>query len=141
LDEIGLKLKTTRESIDMTIEEVAEDIKYDKTEIENLEAGNIKAFNDVLRVKKIIEVYGKYLGLDYEDLVDEFNEYLFDFTSKISVAAIKKANKKADKEEKDKMRSPYTLDSSSQRNLLKIGIIIIVILLIVLFFLFREGII
>ncbi len=139
MEDIGLKFKTARESIDMTIEEVAEDIKYDKSEIENLEAGNIKAFNDVLSVKKIIEVYGKYLGLDYEDLVDEFNEYLFDFTSKISLTAIKKANKKNDKKEKNKLQSPYTLDSKDRSKLIKI-VIGVMIILIILFILFREGI-
>ena len=37
----------------------------------------------------------KYLGLDDDLILDEFNEYLFDFTSKISIDDIKKAEKES----------------------------------------------
>ena len=39
-------------------------------------------------------------------MVDEFNEYLFDYTSKISLDDIKSAKKK---EKEDKVKSPYTM--------------------------------
>ena len=37
------------------------------------------------------------LGLDYDKMVEEFNEYLFDFTSKISIDDIRKAEKEQKK--------------------------------------------
>ena len=93
LKEIGERLKETRESIGISIEEAAEDLKMRPSQIENIEAGNMEAFKDVFYLKYFIRDYSKYLGLDYEDMVDEFNEYLFDYTSKISIEDIKKAKK------------------------------------------------
>ena len=94
MKEIGEKLKETRESIGVSIEEAAEDLKMRPKQIENLEAGNIDDFKDVFYLKYFIRDYAKYLGLDYEEMVDEYNEYLFDYTSKISLNDIKKAKKK-----------------------------------------------
>lgn len=113
MKEIGEKLKETRENIGISIEEAAEDLKTRPTQIENIEAGNMDAFKDVFYLKYFIRDYAKYLGLNYEDMVDEFNEYLFDFTSKISVDDIKNARKKTLKEEKEKeprIMSPYTIE-------------------------------
>ena len=111
--EIGEKLKETRENIGISIEEAAEDLKTRPSQIENMEAGNMDAFKDVFYLKYFIRDYAKYLGLDYEDMVDEFNEYLYDFTSKISVEDIKNAHKKTlkeDREKEPKIMSPYTLE-------------------------------
>ena len=65
-------------------------------------------------MKYFIRDYAKYLGLNKEDLVDEFNEYLFDYTSKLSLEEIKKAQKeeRKDKIEK-KIKSPYTIERKS----------------------------
>ena len=57
----------------------------------------VNKFKDVFSVKYFIRDYAKYLGLKYEDLVDEFNEYLFDYTSKLSIDDIKNAKKKETK--------------------------------------------
>ena len=113
LKEIGERLKETRESIGISIEEAAEDLKMRPSQIENIEAGNMEAFKDVFYLKYFIRDYSKYLGLDYEDMVDEFNEYLFDYTSKISIEDIKKAKKNAlgkRKEEPKHIASPYTIE-------------------------------
>ena len=113
MKEIGEKLKETRESIGISIEEAAEDLKTRPSQIENMESGNMDAFKDIFYLKYFIRDYAKYLGLDYEDMVDEFNEYLFDYTSKISIDDIKNAHKKTLKEEKDKepkIMSPYTIE-------------------------------
>ena len=115
--EIGQKLKETRENIGISIEEAAEDLKTRPSQIENMEAGNMDAFKDVFYLKYFIRDYAKYLGLDYEDMVDEFNEYLYDFTSKISVDDIKNARKKTlkdDKEKEERIMSPYTIDRKSK---------------------------
>ena len=112
MKEIGERLKETREAIGISIEEAAEDLKTRPAQIENMEAGNMDAFKDIFYLKYFIRDYAKYLGLDYEDIVDEFNEYLFDYTSKISIDDIKNAHKKTLKEEhkEPKVMSPYTIE-------------------------------
>lgn len=113
MKEIGEKLKEARESIGISIEEAAEDLKTRPAQIENMESGNMDAFKDIFYLKYFIRDYAKYLGLDYEDVVDEFNEYLFDYTSKISIDDIKNAQKKTLKEDKSKeprVMSPYTIE-------------------------------
>ena len=136
LEELGLKFLEAREGIDITLEEASEDLQIPIEELENLEKGNIKAFSNVLRVKQIIEKYGKYLGLDYEALVDDFNEYLFDFTSKISLNAIKKANKK--EEDQDKIQSPYTMEKKAF-NIWYLVISVVVFLILLILFYFVGG--
>ena len=113
MKEIGEKLKEARESIGVSIEEVAEDLKLRPSQIENIEAGNSEAFKDMFSLKYFIRDYAKYLGLDKDDLVDEFNEYLFDYTSRLSLDDIKEAKK--GKKTNKKIKSPYTVDKSSKK--------------------------
>lgn len=113
MKEIGEKLKETRENMGISIDEAAEDLKLRPSQIENIEAGNMEMFKDIFYLKYFIRDYAKYLGLDHEELVDEFNEYLFDYTSKISLADIKKAKNNVGKvstEPTKKIVSPYTLE-------------------------------
>lgn len=138
MKEIGEKLKETRESIGISIEEAAEDLKTRPSQIENMEAGNMDAFKDVFYLKYFIRDYAKYLGLDHEDFVDEFNEYLFDYTSKISIDDIKNAHKKDLKEEKEpKVMSPYTIERKGNffipRWLIYVGALILVVAIVVIF--------
>lgn len=111
MKEIGEKLQETRESIGVSIEEAAEDLKMRPSQLENIEAGNMDAFKDVFSLKYFIRDYSKYLGLDYEDMIDEYNEYLFDYTSKLSLNDIKKAKKKMNnkKDTTKRIASPYTV--------------------------------
>ena len=139
--EIGERLKETRESIGISIEEAAEDLKMRPTQIENIESGNMKAFKDVFYLKYFIRDYSKYLGLDYEDMVDEFNEYLFDYTSKISMDDIKKAKKHAKKEkDKKKISSPYTLERKRSFAISPIVIYVLValVILMVVYYIFSN---
>ena len=77
MDEIGKQLKNARESMNISIEEVAEDLKIRPSQIENLEAGNREAFEDVFYLKYFIRDYAKYLGLNKDDMVDDLmNIYL-----------------------------------------------------------------
>lgn len=62
MKEIGEKLKEARESIGVSIEEVAEDLKLRPTQIENIEAGNSEAFKDIFSLKYFIRDYAKYFG-------------------------------------------------------------------------------
>ena len=134
LKEIGERLKETRESIGISIEEAAEDLKMRPTQIENIESGNMKAFKDVFYLKYFIRDYAKYLGLDGEKLVDEFNEFLFDFTSKIPLEEIEKA--KANKKEKKEITSPYTNVKSGNKaiKMIIISAIVVVVLTVIGYF-------
>ena len=110
MKEIGERFREMRESIGIDLEEAALDLKVTKEELKNIEIGNIKAFENVVTLKEFICTYSKYLGLDVDDMLDEYNEYLFDQTSKISLADIKAAKRKLVKKEKKEknFRSPYT---------------------------------
>lgn len=110
MKEIGEKLREARDNIGVSLEEAAEDLKVLPSQIETIENGEMDKFKDVFSVKYFIRDYAKYLGLKYEDLVDEFNEYLFDYTSKLSIDDIKNAKKKEVKKEEQKISSPYTLE-------------------------------
>lgn len=109
MKELGEYLKRTRISNGVSIAEAAEDLELSTSHIENIESGNVRAFKDVYNLKEQIKLYAKYLGLNPEKIVDEFNGFLFEHTSKISLDDIKVAQKK--QEEKDKKtRSPYTIE-------------------------------
>ncbi len=141
MKEIGERLKEERESIGISIEEAAEDLKLRPSQILNIEEGNMEAFQDVFYLKYFIRDYSKYLGLDYTEMVDEFNEFLFDYTSKISLDDIKEAQKKYNKKEKiKKISSPYTLERRQIFNVTPIILyILIIILVIVLLFIFFSN--
>ena len=70
MKEIGETLKEARESIGVSVEEVASDLKVRPNQIQNIEDGNMKAFKDVLYVKGLVKEYSKYLGLDYDSMID-----------------------------------------------------------------------
>lgn len=127
MKEIGEKLKEARESIGVSIEEVAEDLKLRPAQIENLESGREDAFKDIYSLKYLIRDYSKYLGLNKEELVDEFNEYLFEYTSRISISDIKKAKK--ERSDAKRIKSPYTV-FKKQIPLFWISLYVILVLLI-----------
>ena len=131
--EIGQALKEQRESIGVSIEEAAADLKLRVSQIEDLEAGNKDAFDDIFYLKYFIRDYAKYLGMNSENMIDEFNEYLFDCTSRISLADIQKAKKKSEIEKsklEKRVASPYTIQRKNKKSekvifLIIIGIIIL----------------
>ncbi|MDD3186943.1 MAG: helix-turn-helix domain-containing protein [Bacilli bacterium] len=130
MKEIGEKLKEAREGMGVSLEEAAEDLKLKPSQIEDIESGNIEAFKDVFYLKYFIRDYSKYLGLKYEDMVNEFNEFLFDYTSKISLKDIKEAQKNGIKKEEEKtISSPYTASFSKKSCLpyifMYVGIILV----------------
>lgn len=132
MKEIGEKLKTTREEIGISKEEVCEDLKIEMNQLDELEEGNMQAFKDILSLKYLIRDYAKYLGLDKDDLVDEFNEFLFDYTSKISLEDIKQATKEIKKESLDKIQSPYTIERKNKNLIPQIAIYVLVGIVIIL---------
>ncbi len=106
MKELGEYLKETRMLNGVGLEEAANDLKLEASDLDNIEAGNTRAFNDILSLKDTIKIYAKYLGLDSEKIIDEYNDFLFEHTSKISLTDIVEASKKG--KEAGKVASPYT---------------------------------
>ncbi len=132
LKELGEFLKEHRESNGVGIEEAAQDLNIKIDELENIEEGNIRAFKDVLSLKTIIKNYAKYLGLDPEKVADEFNDFMFEHTSKLSLSDILEAEKKINENNAKKIKSPYTIIRKKKINKKKL---LFVILAILIFFL------
>ena len=128
MKDIGLRLKEKREENGVSIEEAAEDLKMRPSQIISLENGQKDDFKDVMSLKYFIRDYAKYLGLDGEKMVDEFNEFLFDFTSKIPVDEIEQAKKQKTKEKE--IKSPYTSNLDKKNNKSKIIMIVVISVII-----------
>ena len=110
MKEIGEFLKRSRIDNGVSLDEASEDLNLSKDYLENLEEGNVRAFKDVYSLKESVREYSKYLGLDPDKVMDEFNDFMFEHTSKISLDDILEARKLAQEkeEEKPKVVSPYT---------------------------------
>jgi hypothetical protein len=134
--EIGEYLKETRIEAGVSLDEAAEDLNLSENVLENIESGNVRAFKDIYALKDDVIAYAKYLGIDSEKIEDEFNEFLFEKTSKISVADIMNAQRVKDEEEnKRQVISPYTMEYKEKKNLRPIyfSILLIFIAIIVIY--------
>ena len=130
MKELGEYLKKTRISNGVSITEACEDLEFSTSQLENIESGNVKAFKDIYAFKDSIKVYAKYLGLDSDKVVDEFNAFLFQHTSRISlddIAALKKQKEEAER----KVKSPYTKEYKDKVNLWPLFYVVIGCVLIV----------
>lgn len=134
MNEIGSLLKATRESSGISVNEVSNDLDIKDVIIENIEDGKIGAFKDIFILKEYIESYAKYLGLNERDILNKFNEYLFEYTSKIPVKEIEKAVLEQTKEQKaeNKVISPYTRKPTKHNKYFYIVTYIIIFILIIL---------
>lgn len=112
MKDIGNIFKEKREEIGVKLEEAASDLDITVAQLENLEDGNINAFKDIFFLKELIKKYATYLNVDGEKMIEEFNDFVFDFTSRIPVDEIeqkvKKIEKINEKETRKRISSPYT---------------------------------
>ena len=131
MKEIGLKLKLKREENGVSLEEAASDLKIRASQLESIEEGRKDDFKDVFSLKYFIRDYAKYLGLDGEEMLDDFNEYLFEQTSKISLEDIEAARREKEEREKNmKILSPYTMTKKDKKRIyILIGLAIFVVLI------------
>ena len=142
MKEIGLRLKEKRISNGVSLEEAAEDLKMRVSQLESIEELSKDDFKDIFSLKLFIRDYAKYLGLDGEEMLDSFNEYLFEQTSKISLEEIEKAKREKEEKEKDmKILSPYTVTSSDikRRRIIIACVAIIVLLMIIGYIIIRNS--
>ena len=131
MKELGEYLKRTRISNGVSLTEACEDLDFSTTQLENLESGNVRAFKDVYELRDDVKAYAKYLGLDSDKVIDEFNGFLFQHTSRISLDDIREAQKKKEEllEEK-RVKSPYTIEYKEKVNLWPFFSIVIAIVFI-----------
>lgn len=131
MKELGEYLKRTRISSGLSVTEVCEDLDFSTSLLENMESGNVKAFKDVYSLRDLIKKYANYLGLDADKVLDEFNDFLFAHTTKISLDDIKAA-KKTVEENHRKVKSPYTIEHKEKFNFMPIIYVVLGILILFL---------
>ena len=132
MKELGEYLRRMRVSNGVSITEAAEDLDLAPSLLENLESGNVRAFKDMYELREVVKGYAKYLGLSPEKVVDEFNDFLFEHTSKISLDDIKAAQKSInDKKDENKIKSPYTKEYKEPKKVWPIIYIIVGIVLLI----------
>ena len=142
MKELGEYLKETRINSGVSIDEAAQDLNIDGFLLESIEKGNTRAFRDVLSMKEKVKDYAKYLGLKPEEVIDEFNDYLFEKTSKISLTDILDAEKEMNKkDETKKVASPYTIVKPKKKDRKYIMYFVLSILAVVLVILFIFNIV
>jgi len=132
MKELGEYLKETRIGNGVSITEACEDLELSTSQLENIESGNVKAFKDIYELRDYIKLYAKYLGLKSDKVLDEFNSFLFQHTSKISLDDIVEAQKKKEEEIKEKkVKSPYTKEYKEKFNYMPIVYIILGIIVFI----------
>ena len=125
MKELGEYLKETRVGNGVSITEACEDLELSTSQLENIESGNVKAFKDIYELRDYIKLYAKYLGLNPDKVLDEFNNFLFQHTSKISLDDIKAAQEKKKKtEDENKVKSPYTVEHKEKKSIWPLFLII-----------------
>ena len=141
MKELGNYLKEKRESNGVSVDEAADDLKIDVFLLESLEDGNTRAFKDLLGIREIVKEYSKYLGLNSEEVIEEYNDFLFEHTSKISLKDIMEAEKK-DEKKANEISSPYTYIRKKKHSVAKLKVLgiwfalmLILILIVVLVYL------
>lgn len=133
MEDIAELLRTTREESGLGLEEVSKDLDINEIILHNIEEGKIGFFKDIFELKEQISSYAKYLGLDPEKVLEEFNEYLFEYTSRIPIKEIEKTIELNTKEaDEEKVISPYTLSKPRSKKGLFILTYVLLFILVVL---------
>jgi len=138
--EIGKYLKQARIKNGVSLEEASEDLNMSMVQLENIEDGNVRAFKDIFSLRDYVKDYAKYLGLNVNKLSDEFNDFMFERTSKISISTImEKKTSNADKKKKH-ISSPYTQIKDKKEIPLKpiLGILIGFVVIMLVFFIINK---
>ncbi len=135
MKDIGSKFKEAREFIGIKTEEAASDMQVTVAQLENLEDGNANAFKDIFFLKELIKKYAKYLNLNEDKIMEDFNDFVFNFTSRIPVAEIEEKVKEIRDEEKSlstkKIVSPYTSVSKIKNRFNPVLLYIISVFLVI----------
>lgn len=140
--ETGETLKSTREASGVSLDEASNDLNIPVIVLEQIEDGSIGAFDDIYELKRMLIEYSKYLGVNTDIVINKFNEYMFDYTSKIPMQEIEKAvrEKNKEKEEDDRVFSPYTRVYPREKTLPYIltGLAIIALVIFAIFWSIKQ---
>ena len=135
MKDIGSQFEEKRREIGIKLEEAASDLEITVAQLENLEDGNVNAFKDIFFLKELIKKYAIYLNLDDNKIMEEFNDFVFDFTSKIPVEEIGEKVKEIvtqnEKETRKKISSPYTRKKVRKAKLRPVYVFTLVTVLLV----------
>lgn len=135
MKDIGSQFEEKRREIGIKLEEAASDLEITVAQLENLEDGNVNAFKDIFFLKELIKKYAIYLNLDDNKIMEEFNDFVFDFTSKIPVEEIEEKVKEIvtqnEKETRKKISSPYTRKKVRKAKLRPVYVFTLVTVLLV----------
>ena len=136
MNEIGSDFKQVRLSSGLSLEETSADTNIPEAALEQIEAGSIGSFKDIFKLKEYLSTYAKYLGLEPAQVIDDFNEYMFEYTSKIPLDDLSKKIEEKERKELEeektgniKVVSPY-LKPKEQSQVMKYIIIAIVIIIL-----------
>ena len=140
MDEIGKNFKLSRVDSGLSLDEVSNDTSIPKNALEQIEEGNIGSFKDIFVLREYLVTYAKYLLMDDKKVIDKFNEYMFEYTSKLSPEKIEKEMIKKASEDKKKLEesqaikisTPYLNDHQShsfKKLFISIGIIIVLVII------------
>ena len=137
MNEIGIDLKNARENSSVSLEEASNDTNIPVESLEQIEEGSIGSFKDIFKLKEYLQTYSKYLGLDPVKIIDSFNEYMFEYTSKIplddlakEIEAQEREKEKLLEEDNDiKVVTPY-LKEEKQKKLWKYLVIVGIVLVL-----------
>ena len=138
MKEIGESFKNARETIGISKDEVIKDLNITESQLDNLEDGNANAFKDVFFLKEIIGKYSRYLNLNEEENIDKFNDFIFNYTSRIPIEDILEQTKEIriqeSEKEDNKIVSPYTIKRKKNNTKYYIiyGVLVIVIVALIL---------
>ena len=134
MKELGEYLKHTRVNNGVSLAEAAEDLELSTSQLENIESGNVRAFKDVFSLRGLVCDYAKYLGIEINQVLEEFNDFMFEHTSKISLDDILAAQKKLEEKEK-KAISPYTKPTKKKVSILPfiLAILCVVVLFAIIY--------
>jgi len=140
MKEIGNYLKQTRIKNGVSLEEASEDLNMSTIQLENIEDGNVRAFKDIFSLRDYVKDYAKYLGLNVNKLSDEFNDFMFERTSKISISTVTEKKANTSNENKKQISSPYTQIKDRREIPLKpiLGVLIGFVLILLIFFIINK---
>lgn len=90
LEHIGLILKEQRQELKMSLAAMSEKTKLSIIQLEAIEEGNIEFFKDDLSyLSYFVRYYANALGLDFNEIRDDLDDSIMDFTNSISLSKIK----------------------------------------------------
>ena len=99
MNEIAEAFKSARLASGISLEEASNDTEIPISALEQIEEGAIGSFKDIFKLREYLTTYAKYLGQDSQEVIDKFNEYMFEYTSKIPVSDLEKAIEEKEQKE------------------------------------------